>query len=346
MKKTSYFTKVVGVTFEGRQEALGAMRRNTKLRLRQEPENPVDSSAIAVDARISGVWVAIGYIAATKTSQLNEVMMNGEVPVVALREVTGGANGKNYGANISISYGDEEEAVKPNLTKLIPTIGEGYVMFDAVGHVYYDEDGNQMVSGSVFDGDHKPEVDFSYPAAALAKTTGVSADEILALWDDHKNIAADYGKVIHKALEIYINNVRTMETIDKAKQRVHSARHYMPETLGSAVNSFFGRPGYGIEYAKESSAEVFVRYKDHCGFIDMLHLNADGSLTMHDHKAIRELKEVKYAKYGKQNMYTLQQNFYREIVENCGEKVSDMVLEVYDSLSGDWTTTPVKRIDL
>ena len=43
-----FFTKVVGVTFEGRQDVIGGLVAGSPLELRREPDNPYDANAVAV----------------------------------------------------------------------------------------------------------------------------------------------------------------------------------------------------------------------------------------------------------------------------------------------------------
>lgn len=50
----SYHSKIVGVTFEGRQDVINQMFGNEQLRFRREPENEYDSNAVAVDALVRG----------------------------------------------------------------------------------------------------------------------------------------------------------------------------------------------------------------------------------------------------------------------------------------------------
>jgi len=44
----SFYTKIVGVSFEGRQDILAGLRGDEELRLERQPDNPHDSNAIAV----------------------------------------------------------------------------------------------------------------------------------------------------------------------------------------------------------------------------------------------------------------------------------------------------------
>ncbi len=62
-------TKVVGVTYEGRQKAIADMEENEKILLVREPDNPFDCNAIAVK-RINGR--CIGYLPREKAAELAE----------------------------------------------------------------------------------------------------------------------------------------------------------------------------------------------------------------------------------------------------------------------------------
>jgi len=52
-----FFTKAVGVTFEGRQDVIGGLLPGSPLELRREPDNPHDTNAVLVV--IDGKQVAI-----------------------------------------------------------------------------------------------------------------------------------------------------------------------------------------------------------------------------------------------------------------------------------------------
>ena len=335
--KFSYFSKAVGVTFDDRQETIASLAGNARLKLRREPDNPYDANAIAIDALVGKGWKPVGYIAKDKNEHLAKEMDNGTKCGVELTEVTGGGD-KNYGLNIAVSY---EPAGELNLVRLVPDIGTGYVMFDEDNHRYFDEDGNQMISGSVFESNHKPEVNFSYAAKAMAKNTGAKADDILELWGENRDLSAAYGTAVHKGLEVYFKNHELMKQLDSSKERPHTAVTYMPREIGNIVDKYLAdKPS---DFADRSSAEVFVRHGNRCGFIDLLEEGTDG-LVMHDYKFIKQLKNIKYTTYGTHPAYSLQQNFYREVLEANGHKVKAMLLDTY--VDGEWQTVEVKRIKL
>lgn len=336
--KVSYFTKAVGTTFDGRQDIIANLQPNAKLKLRREPKNEYDGNAIAIDALTGTSWTCVGYIAKDKNETLADELDGGTKAAVSLKEITGGIDGKNYGLNIAIEY---EQSSNVKLTRLIPDIGIGYVMFDELNHVYYDEDGNQMLSGSVFEAEHSPQTNFSYAAKAMGKSTGIKPDEILALWDENRDLSASYGTLIHKGLETYFKNHELMTRLDEHKARAHTATTYMPQAVGDIVDKFLAL--HGDDFASRCSAEVFVRHEGRCGFVDLIE-QTDGGLVTHDYKFINQLKQVKYRVYGLHDKYTLQQNFYRELIEANGHTVKEMVLDTF--VDGGWDTVPVKRIKL
>lgn len=335
--KVSYFGKAAGTTMDGRQDVIALMSPKTKLVLRREQKNKFDANAIAIDALLDGDWRCVGYIPKEKNENLAKELDKGTRVAITLKEITGGGD-KNYGLNYSIEY---ENDVSVELKRLIPDIGTGFVMFDEENHVYFDEDGNRMISGSVFEEEHSPISDFSYAAKAMGKSTGIKPDEILGLWDENRDLSANYGTVVHKGMEVYFKNHELMKRLDAHKERAHTATTYMPQAVGDIVDKYLAR--HPEDYASRCSSEVFVRRDGRCGFVDLVE-QVEGGLVTHDFKFVKQLKQVNYREFGKHNKYTLQQNFYRELIEANGHTVKGMVLETL--CDGEWDTVPVKRIKL
>jgi len=93
VKTQTLFSKVAGVTFEGRQEILEMMHGTEVVQLRPEPENQYDGNAIAV-------WVAfppesqmqpaqIGYLPRDIAAQVAP-HMDGEYFIGQIEEINGG----------------------------------------------------------------------------------------------------------------------------------------------------------------------------------------------------------------------------------------------------------------
>lgn len=98
----SFHTKVAGVTFEGRQDALAQLEVPTGLELIREPDNKYDSAAIAVMA----AGVQIGYLNTRLASKLAPAIDGGARYHAVLEERTGDGLEHNLGANILVCKGE------------------------------------------------------------------------------------------------------------------------------------------------------------------------------------------------------------------------------------------------
>lgn len=92
-----FFTKVVGVTFEGRQDVVGGMREGAPLRLIRQPENPHDANAV-------GVWfgeLQIGFLKREIARRVAENFDAGERYEAEVASITGGGT-RSFGINIRV----------------------------------------------------------------------------------------------------------------------------------------------------------------------------------------------------------------------------------------------------
>jgi hypothetical protein len=283
----------------------------------------------------------IGWIAKGKNQELSALLQAKQKVYIDDYNITGGDEGKNYGCNIHIVLPASKKL--KNLEKLIPTIGEGEVYFDKENHVYYDEDGNQMISGSKFEEEQTGKPDLSYAAESIAHTTGIPAAVITDLWDMNGELSRDFGTLVHKALEFYISNQDVLKDYDNMKERPHGAANWMSYTLSVIVDKY-------VEEYDTSNAlcEVFVRHGNWCGYIDQLKYTSDKTVEIRDYKVINKssVKTVKTQDYGSLPKYTLQQNFYRTILEANGYKVDDMVLHIYSRDKWYQRKVPTVRLEL
>ena len=103
------YTKIVGVSFEGRQELIKTLKEDDILELRREPGNQYDKNAIAVLKEV-GEWYAthvkqykqLGYISRELAVDLAEAIDRGMEYGCKISSVTGGQDGRNFGINIEI----------------------------------------------------------------------------------------------------------------------------------------------------------------------------------------------------------------------------------------------------
>lgn len=326
MSKISYYGKASGTSFC--QEALAKISpKKTLLRLVPE-ENEYDEFATRIDALLKDGWTKVGYIPKGKNQEINKFLKDGGEVAIECSDITGGTDEHpTLGLNYGITYGDDS-AIDPadmrDLERQNVVFGDAeYVYFDTVNHKAYDELGHELLSGSRAEHLFLPDLDLRYAAKALSKSTGAKVDDIMALWDIKRDLAADQGTLIHEALEKYLKYSPVMRQIDENKEREHTAKNWMPEAIGEIVDKFVEASGL-----KEcSNVEVRVKSGTRTGIIDCLLIDETSKrFTIYDYKITSEIKEVKYRVFGKKLKYEVQQNFYREILEDLGYKCDGLYL--------------------
>ncbi|MBO8125831.1 MAG: single-stranded-DNA-specific exonuclease RecJ [Firmicutes bacterium] len=101
-----FYTKIVGVTFEDRQEVVSSLRSGQKLKLVREVDNPHDPNAIAVTT-LDGKQV--GYLRRGIAKHLAP-LLDGETGYEAtVSQVTGGGEGKSLGVNVFVRKEEDPE---------------------------------------------------------------------------------------------------------------------------------------------------------------------------------------------------------------------------------------------
>lgn len=99
-------TKVVGVTYEGRQSVIANMSEFDELDLVRNRNNEKDENAIAVFYEDD----QIGFLCKELAEKLAPLMDEGKEFSCEVSEITGGKNGLSYGVNIEIRQeGDTDE---------------------------------------------------------------------------------------------------------------------------------------------------------------------------------------------------------------------------------------------
>jgi|GEM_PF-984998 len=96
-----YFTKIVGVTFENRQEIIKNLTGREKIRVRRELDNKYDEYAVAVDVLLKD-WTPIGYISQTN-EDIHRVLDDGGEVEISIKDITGGGD-KQFGINIQVEH--------------------------------------------------------------------------------------------------------------------------------------------------------------------------------------------------------------------------------------------------
>jgi hypothetical protein len=239
-KVFKYNSKLVGVTFEGRQAVISTLKGDEPLRVRREADNEYDPNAVAVDVKIGEELLPIGYIAKDKNLEIAKSMDAGIPVEIKLASLTGG-NGKSFGVNIELQYGQapavapkaepaktEEVTAKPTkaqmqsvlayLTKVVDAsgvkktvepvtynsvlIGKNIEIQEVDGHKRLEG----FLSGSKFPAQFYAEFDETQILDAMVKKYEVKKEDLLAMWGINSDISTNFGNSIHFAMENYDKN--------------------------------------------------------------------------------------------------------------------------------------------
>ena len=96
-----FFTKLAGVSFEGRQYIAASLNIGDILYFEREPSNPYDKFAVKV---MTSNNQQVGYISKQFSEQISTNILNGVKYNVTVSSITGGGFDSNYGVNIKVEY--------------------------------------------------------------------------------------------------------------------------------------------------------------------------------------------------------------------------------------------------
>lgn len=241
VKTFKYNSKLVGVTFEGRQAVISLLKGDEQLSCRREPENEYDKNAVAVDVLTGGEWLPIGYIAKDKNQEIASSMDAGIVPKITLATITGG-DGKSFGINFEIEYAkapekkeepvaSEVKSVKPSRAEMKNVLeyllgvvqkpakteepkkvssvllGKNIEVQEKNGHISLEG----YLSGSKFPAQFYKEFDDSSDDIIKAMVTKyeLTDSDVLqmrGMWDINGLASTNLGNAIHYAMENYDRN--------------------------------------------------------------------------------------------------------------------------------------------
>lgn len=223
------------------------------------------------------------------------------------------------------------------------------VYFNPKEHTYTDPDGKvKYLSGSTFANLVVTPFDAQSIAQKVAKD-GLTADQVLKLWDMKNQVACDYGDAIHKAMETY-QKFHVYGGVIGGEEKILPNSPYLAEL----VKSFFTE-----ERKKEQALpEVFVANKELglCGVIDRLvFLDKDSrTVELQDFKSsdlekkvtfIKEIREA-YPDVPKNRLgeYYFQLSFYATILKKMGYNVK--TCRIFNLNDTQWDEESFKPLDL
>lgn len=312
MTVTKYFTKLAGVTFNGRQDLIKELLRDSELRFRREPDNKYDSNAVAVDASfvtLSDVpkhqsieeWEPIGYIAKDKNTELAKALDTKKHAKITLSEITGGGD-KAYGVNVEIEY-EKLPVVNKGNRKLLKAFVGGSIYYDDDAHQYTNEAGEVYLSGSVYAKSFQKPFDAPMMANIMAKKVeGCKPEDIVAMWELKSKASRDFGNAIHACLQLHIQYRELAESLNKT---THSHDH---PALKRAVDSFID-----AHKGEKLLSEVLVvdHEAKHAGQIDLIRI-IDSS------NKICRVQDFKTNVKTDKEYWANQLKFYARILEKAG----------------------------
>jgi len=254
-KVFKYNSKLVGVTFEGRQAVISTLKGKEPLRVRREAENEYDKNAVAVDVQVGEEWLPIGYIAKDKNLEIAK-SMDAEVPVQIVLSIITGGSGKSFGVNIELQYAEAPKEVKKAevaedakpvekptkaqmqsvlayLTQVVDAsgvkktvepitynsvlIGKNIEINEVNGHKRLEG----FLSGSKFPEQFYAEFDKTEILKAIQnkhKLTDAQVEQIKAMWEINSQISTNFGNSIHFAMENYDRNFELGDKIKSVKE--------------------------------------------------------------------------------------------------------------------------------
>lgn len=203
-----------------------------------------------------------------------------------------------------------------NRQKIEAFVG-GTIYYDDATHTYTNEAGEKYLSGSEYAAQSEKPFDVLKISEAMAKKSGVKAEDIQAMWKLKSGISTGFGTAVHEAIELY---GRYRGLGDALNKTTHLHDH---ATLKPIVEGF-----YELQGDKPVEHEIVI--VDHeakrAGRIDRLVVTGKKKGVIQDIKTNVSI-EKSLDKYWKQL------EFYRDIVVAGGWVIEG--LEIYH-FNGDW----------
>lgn len=194
---TGFNTKVVGVTFEGRQDVVASLRTGEPVELRRDPGNAFDPNAI-------GVWygsLQLGFVRKEIAARIAPNVDDGERYTAEVTAVTGGGT-RSFGINL---YVTRVRAASPRASMPRGAAGRDDVLRALIGDAPLREPQREVLARldagrntlAVFGTGRGKSLCFQYPAALRALERG---DKTLVLYP-LRSLANDQYEALVRRLE-------------------------------------------------------------------------------------------------------------------------------------------------
>lgn len=227
-----------------------------------------------------------------------------------------------------------------------------FVDFDPIEHVYTYE-GKKLESASGYTAKYGSKFAGEAIAAKCEKSWGVKKKDILAMWEGNRDVAADFGTALHKALEHYFNfksmGETIMENTDKEENPALPNHPFLREIIddfellpleeGELVNEVFLTDIKNMRCGFADRLMILDKKKKVCRVQDYK-INVDAEEESSKHKLKAPYNELPKNKISK---YQVQMSFYADLLEKSGWTVEGLDVFVYED---KWTFYELEVLDI
>ncbi len=196
------------------------------------------------------------------------------------------------------------------------------ILFNERDHIYKDEEGNKLISGSTFAKDFVKPFPKDLIAEKMAKKHKVKKENVIAQWEMSGEFARDFGTALHLSIEYHF--IHRGNPFYKLPN--HAFIKKVVEELPVASTDNFCIPEALLTNIKRKMA----------GLIDLVEVTGKKKCIIHDWKFSGGIQKSLEG-------YKIQINYYRKILEFAGWEVEGMIIWNYN---GKWTKYEVEEIDL
>lgn len=267
------------------------------------------------------------------------------------------------GKAIPVKQGDSVGLLSQPINSVPPVeltsdLTGGKAFFDEVDHVYTNQFGQKLMSGSEFAEKFCPEFNPGVILPKMEAKYGVSAEVISDMWKAKADASCYIGDAIHKALELYGKYHADGEKIDEDKKPEERKWYHLHDNpiLRPAVTAF-----YRTRKDETAVYEAFIVNGDAmlCGHIDRLLITGEKRCRVQDFKTNGSIDKKGSPKFLSApfgdienttlNKYWLQLSFYAHILTLAGWTVEGLDIFHYtlnDDGDMEWQTHSHAVIDI
>ncbi len=233
---------------------------------------------------------------------------------------------------------------------------------DKIGFSYYYK-GKKLLSPSSWMKQYYKPFDSEFIAKRAAKAYGIEPKDLLKLWDANAKLSADFGTVIHNALEMRGNFKHIGSQIIESKEKKDSKKKNKDEIIyqdpSLSKQPFLQKVVQEFEKLDkikgDSFSEVFITdvKNGRCGIVDMLTITGDMRCVIKDFKVQVGVEEKSSSDKplppydsldsNKLSKHQLQLSYYGEILEQTGWTIDKLQTFAYN---GKWQKYDFKKLEI